>query len=111
MIEIAEDLTPNAGGTKRRRDSARPSLLGFVGERPAAGGAEIGVVDLCTVSKRGVERGWKARGCDVVFRLYRDGFERDTSVSNEARLRLPQGRAGRGRRSRSRKSLGRERVA
>lgn len=89
VIEIAGDLTPNAGGTKRRRDSARPSLLGFVGERPAAGGAETGVLDFCAVSSRGVDRGWKARGCDVVLRLYRDGFERDTSVSNEALLRLP----------------------
>ena len=89
MIEIAEDLTPNAGGTKRRRDSARPSLLGLVGERPAAGGAEIGVVDFCTVSRRGVDRGWKARGCDVVSRLYRDGFEKDTSVLKGPLLRLP----------------------
>lgn len=37
-------ICPKDGGAKRRRALRRPCGLGFVGERPAAAGAEAGVV-------------------------------------------------------------------
>jgi hypothetical protein len=61
-----------------------------VGDRPAAGGAEIGVVDL-KVSIRGVETVWKGVGCvvEMVLRLKRDGLDADTSSSKADRFRFP----------------------
>ena len=57
----------NGGGLKRFRDDKRPLLRLRVGERPAAAGAEAGVIDegLTKVSRRGVD----VDACVMVGRL------------------------------------------
>lgn len=63
VMERDEDLVcPKDGGAKRRRALSRPCGLGFVGERPAAAGAEAGVVlGLAIVDRRGVAMGLEKR--------------------------------------------------
>ena len=55
-------VCPKDGGANRRRALSRPCGLGFVGERPAAAGAEAGVVlGLVIVDRRGVAMGLERR--------------------------------------------------
>jgi hypothetical protein len=61
-----------------------------VGERPAAAGADTGVVDW-KASIRGVVTAWESLGFVVgmVLRLKRDGLEADTSSSKADRFLFP----------------------
>jgi hypothetical protein len=72
MERDGDFVWPKDGGTKRRRAFRMPLDLGLVGERPAAAGAEAGVVlGLMVVLRRGVRVGTAARGLleEMVFKL------------------------------------------
>lgn len=88
VMDNAGDLVLNDGGAKRRLLGRKVALLGLVGERPAAGGAETGVIDW-KVSVLGVEIRGVCILVDTVLRERRDGLEVETSSSNVARFLLP----------------------
>lgn len=71
VMERDGDLVcPKVGGAKRRRALRMPFGLGFVGERPAAAGAEAGVVvGRVIVFRRGGARGLDSRKLADAFVL------------------------------------------
>ena len=96
--ESGGGLTPKDGGANRGRLPRRPAFLIWVGDLPAAAGAETGVgMDLVNVSSLGVNVGtmsWPVFPDVTVFKLYRTGFERVCSSSTATRFRFVDSRFG-----------------
>ena len=92
VIEREGDLVwPKDGGAKRRRAPRTPFDLSFVGERPAAAGAEAGVVEgLVMVLRRGVAVCGGRRGLvdGIVVKLKCCGFRMETLASADEYLRF-----------------------
>lgn len=90
VIDSDGDLVPIDGGTKRRRGCWRAGRL-RVGDLPAAGGAESGVMVVEEVSRRGVA-GTTLGPCSGgrIDKLWRAGFDlaKETSSSKMALLRF-----------------------
>ena len=96
--ESGGGLTPKDGGANRGRLPRRPAFLIWVGDLPAAAGAEAGVgMDLVDMSSLGVNEGrmsWPVFPEVTVLKLYRTGFERVCSSSKVRRFRLVDSRFG-----------------
>ena len=93
-MESDGDLVPKDGGAKRWRLSRRPLLLPWVGDRPAAGGADTGAAGcVWRMLGRGVimDLGFGSAG---VVKVYRGCLEQWTSSSTAERFRFPDSRFG-----------------
>ena len=95
MIERDGDFVPKEGGTNRFREMCTDLPI-RVGDLPAAAGAESGVLSgfgMLSALGKEVILTVGVNACDfdpagTTYVLYLDGFERETSSSKAARLRL-----------------------